>query len=65
VPCTSPTTENMLRNAASGRSKWVSQRTGGAFEEMAQTWEILADLHELRRKLKSSGVLLSPGATLS
>jgi hypothetical protein len=31
----------------------------GAFEEMAQTWEILADLHELRRKLKSSGVLLS------
>ena len=26
---------------------------------MAQTWEILADLHELRRKLKSSGVLLS------
>ena len=29
----------------------------GAFKEMAQTWEILADLRELSRKLKSSGVL--------
>ena len=26
--------------------------------EMAQTWEKLADLHELTRKLKSSGALL-------
>ena len=29
-----------------------------AFMEMAQTWEKLADLHELTGKLKSSGVLL-------
>jgi hypothetical protein len=29
------------------------------FLEMAQTWEALADLHELSRKLKSSGVLLN------
>jgi hypothetical protein len=32
----------------------------GAFEEMAQTWEMLADLHELSRKLQSSGILLKP-----
>lgn len=32
----------------------------GAFEEMAQTWEILADLLELSRKLHASGVLLKP-----
>jgi hypothetical protein len=30
----------------------------GAFEEMAETWEKLADLHELSQRLKSSGVLL-------
>jgi len=29
-----------------------------AYLEMAQTWEKLADLHELSRRLKSSGVLL-------
>ena len=31
-----------------------------AFLEMAQTWEQLADLHELSQRLKSSGVLLDP-----
>jgi hypothetical protein len=31
----------------------------GAFVEMAQTWEQLADLHELTGKLKASGVLLT------
>jgi hypothetical protein len=29
-----------------------------AFLEMAETWEKLADLHELSQKLRSSGVLL-------
>jgi len=29
-----------------------------AFLEMAQTWEMLADLHALSQRLKSSGVLL-------
>ena len=29
------------------------------FSEMAQTWEKLADLHELTQKLKSSGALLT------
>jgi hypothetical protein len=29
------------------------------FSEMAQTWEKLADLHELTQKLKSSGALLA------
>jgi hypothetical protein len=33
-----------------------------AFLEMAQTWEKLADLHELSWKLKSSGVLLKKPA---
>jgi hypothetical protein len=35
------------------------------FEEMAQTWEKLADLHELTKKLEASGALLKkhvPGA---
>jgi hypothetical protein len=31
-----------------------------AFLEMAQTWEMLADLHKLGRKLRSSGALLDP-----
>ena len=31
-----------------------------AFLEMAETWEKLADLHELSQKLRSSGVLRSP-----
>jgi hypothetical protein len=34
----------------------------GAFVEMAQTWEQLADLHELTGKLKASGVLLTKPA---
>jgi hypothetical protein len=34
----------------------------GAFLEMAQTWEQLADLHELTGKLKASGVLLTKPA---
>jgi hypothetical protein len=29
-----------------------------AYLEMAQTWKKLADLHELTRKLESSGALL-------
>jgi hypothetical protein len=33
-----------------------------AFMEMAQTWEKLADLHELSQRLKSSGVLLKKEA---
>jgi hypothetical protein len=33
-----------------------------AFLEMAQTWEKLANLHELTQRLKSSGALLTkPG----
>jgi hypothetical protein len=35
-----------------------------AFMEMAQTWEKLADLHELSQRLKSSGVLLEKPALL-
>jgi hypothetical protein len=36
------------------------------FSEMAQTWEKLADLHELTQKLKSSGALLTkPAPALS
>ena len=35
-----------------------------AFLEMAQTWEKLADLHELSQRLKSSGVLLEKPALL-
>ena len=31
-----------------------------AFLEMAQTWEMLADLHVLSRRLRSSGALLTP-----
>jgi hypothetical protein len=34
----------------------------GHFLEMAQTWEQLADLHELTGKLKASGVLLKAEA---
>jgi hypothetical protein len=34
----------------------------GHFLEMAQTWEQLADLHELTGKLKASGVLLTKPA---
>jgi sirohydrochlorin ferrochelatase len=33
-----------------------------AFLEMAQTWEQLADLHELSERLKASGVLLKKPA---
>jgi len=33
-----------------------------AFLEMAQTWEKLADLHELSERLRSSGVLLKKPA---
>ena len=32
----------------------------GAFLEMAQTWEQLADLQELTQRLRSSGILLEP-----
>jgi hypothetical protein len=32
------------------------------FLEMAQTWEKLADLHELTQRLKSSGALLTKPA---
>jgi hypothetical protein len=52
----------MLRNAASWRSKWLSPTGLWAYLEMAQTWEKLADLHELSWKLKSSGVLLTKPA---
>ena len=31
---------------------------GVHFLEMAQTWEKLADLHELTKRLKASGALL-------
>jgi hypothetical protein len=34
------------------------------FLEMAQTWEKLANLHELSQRLKSSGVLLEKSALL-
>jgi hypothetical protein len=34
----------------------------GHFLEMAQTWEQLADLHELTGKLKASGVPLTKPA---
>jgi len=33
------------------------------FLEMAQTWEKLADLHDLTQRLKSSGALLTKPAT--
>ena len=38
----------------------VNRRDWGAFEEMAVTWEKLADLHELSRRLRASGELLDP-----
>jgi hypothetical protein len=34
----------------------------GHFLEMSRTWEMLADLHKLSQKLKSSGVLFSKPA---
>jgi hypothetical protein len=34
----------------------------GHFLEMAQTWEQLANLHELTEKLKASGALLTKPA---
>ena len=40
------------------RAKQAKQDDLWAFMEMAQTWEKLADLHELSQRLKSSGVLL-------
>ena len=43
----------------------VGRRIGHIISEMAQTWQKLADLHELTEKLKSSGALLKkpvPGA---
>jgi hypothetical protein len=45
-----------LAKLRAGSDHWA------AFLEMAQTWEKLADLHELGRKLRSSGVLLEPRA---
>ena len=48
-----------LRNAAGWRTEARSDHWA-AFLEMAQTWEKLADLHELGRRLRSSGVLLDP-----
>jgi hypothetical protein len=47
----------MLRESGSGR-----QEDWAHFSEMAQTWEKLADMHELAHKLKSSGVLLTKAA---
>jgi hypothetical protein len=38
----------------------ANRRDWGHFEEMAATWEKLADLHELGRRLRASGVLLDP-----
>jgi hypothetical protein len=45
-----------LAKLRAGSDHWV------AFLEMAETWEKLADLHELGRRLRSSGVLLEPPA---
>jgi hypothetical protein len=36
----------------------ANRRDWGHFEEMAVTWEELADLHELGRRLRASGALL-------
>jgi hypothetical protein len=41
-----------LAKLTAGAEHWA------AFLEMAETWEKLAELHELGRKLRSSGVLL-------
>ena len=41
----------------------VNRRDWGAFEEMAVTWEKLADLHELSSRLRASGALLDPPAS--
>jgi hypothetical protein len=41
-----------LAKLTAGSEHWT------AFLEMAETWEKLAELHELGRKLRSSGVLL-------
>jgi hypothetical protein len=41
-----------LAKLTAGAEHWA------AFLEMAETWEKLAELHELSRKLRSSGVLL-------
>jgi hypothetical protein len=38
----------------------ANRRDWGHFEEMAVTWEKLADLHELSRRLRASGALLDP-----
>ena len=41
-----------LAKLRAGSEHWI------AFLEMAETWEKLADLHDLSRRLRSSGVLL-------
>jgi hypothetical protein len=43
----------------------ANRRDWGHFEEMAVTWEKLADLHELGCRLRASGALLdSPASEL-
>jgi hypothetical protein len=43
----------------------ANRRDWGHFEEMAVTWERLAALHELGRRLRASGALLDcPAAKL-
>jgi hypothetical protein len=41
----------------------MNRRDWGHFEEMTVTWEKLADLHELGRRLRASGALLDPLAS--
>jgi hypothetical protein len=41
----------------------ANRRDWGHFEEMAVTWEKLADLHELGSRLRASGALLDPPAS--
>ena len=45
--------EQCRKRAMRGDEDWAH------YVEMAQTWEKLADLHDLGRKLRSSGVLFS------
>jgi hypothetical protein len=41
----------------------ANRRDWGHFEEMAVTWEKLADLHKLSSRLRASGALLDPPAS--
>ena len=48
-----------LADLRAGTDHWA------AFLEMAETWEKLANLHELTQRLRSSGVLLEPPSARS